>query len=322
MNKNQINLFFTCDDNYIPFLAVSIESIVAFSSPENFYNIRILHANNISKINQDIVSKEYTKDNISIDFVDITNEILSFGDSLFVRDYYSKTTYYRLLIPTLYPKLDKGLYLDSDIVVLDDIAKLYNIDLGENYVGGIPDESVGLIKEFQDYVQNRIGTNDYREYFNAGILPMNLKKLREIHFKEYFIELLDRVKFDVAQDQDYLNTICKGNVKFIDLCWNKMPISKNGMKDSDIKLIHYNLSFKPWHMDNVLYEEYFWKYADKTVFKDKIYEIKNNYDTSLQEIANFQTQNLIEMCRQQAKDTIKNNEIKNIVLELKNKYVK
>ena len=53
-----------------------------------------------------------------------------------------------------------------------------------------------------------------------------------------------------------------------------MPIKVEGVEDKKLKLIHYNLAYKPWHFDNILYQEYFWKYAEKTEFIKEIKEIK------------------------------------------------
>ena len=57
-----------------------------------------------------------------------------------------------------------------------------------------------------------------------------------------------------------------------------MPTDK--ISDDEIKLIHYNLAYKPWHFDNVLYKEHFWKYAEKTEYIDEIKKIKEAYTES------------------------------------------
>lgn len=310
MTNNNISIFFSCDDNYIPFLVVSLSSIIENASKNYNYDIYVLHSNNISKENQEKIFKEYSKDNFNVNFVDITSKIESFSTKLHTRDYYSKSTYYRLFIPNLYPNLDKALYLDSDIVVLGDISKLFNTDLGNNYVGAIPDHAVSKVPEFISYVKNRIGVKSEKEYFNAGILLMNLKKLREINFEDLFITLLSKITFNVAQDQDYLNSICKGNVTFIDPSWNVMPIP-NDLKE--INLIHYNLSYKPWHADNILYEDIFWNQAKKTSYYDTIVNIKNNYSQEDVEKSNLQTVNLIRLAGEQAEDKEENERIKSIV---------
>ena len=310
--KRDVNLFFTCDENYMPFFSVTLQSIVENSAKENFYNIKVLHSNTIKYETQQKILEKYSKDNFDIEFVDITEQIKPIFSKMHTRDYYSKSTYYRLFIPSLYPDIDKALYLDSDIVILSDVANLYNTELGENYVGAIHDQSVEMITEFQEYVVNRIGCAKQDEYFNAGVLLMNLEKLREINFQDKFIELLNRVTFNVAQDQDYLNTICKGHTLLIDRSWNIMPLPGSEVPEKDINLIHYNLSFKPWHTE-VLYEKFFWKYAKGTDFYDQIYEIRQIYDVNLQEKSAGETTALIKLTKLQADDKAENDRIKAIV---------
>lgn len=309
MDKNQekhvekeIPIFFATDDGYIPFLAVSLQSLIDNSSRENKYVIRILYTS-ISEENQKKI-KKYERENVSIEFVDFNKHVEKIKDKLFTRDYYSKTTYYRLFIPTLYPQYDKALYLDSDIIILSDIADLYNTDLGENLVGAAPDDVIQTIEVFRNYAEKVVGVADHRNYFNAGILLMNLDELRKFNFQEKLIYLLGQIKFSVAQDQDYLNRICKGRTRIIDKAWNRMPIAvvqgEEAAKGENLKLIHYNLAFKPWHFEDIPYQEHFWNYANKTEFKDIILDIKANYseedkikgeesDKKLRELAQYES---------------------------------
>lgn len=274
-NKNVIPIFFAVDDGYIPFLAVSLQSLIENSKKENFYLIKILYTN-ISEENQKKIQK-FEQENVSIEFVDLNYYIEKIKDKLYTRDYYSKTTYFRLFIPNLYPQYTKALYLDSDIVVLEDVADLYNTNMENDLVAAAPDDVIQTIEVFQEYAEKVVGVADYRNYFNAGVLLMNLDELRKFDFQEKFIYSLDKIKFSVAQDQDYLNRLCKGRVKIVDSNWNRMPIAREKENQGDIKLIHYNLAYKPWHFEDILYKDYFWNYAKKTEFFDTIQKIKDNY---------------------------------------------
>ena len=274
-NKQIIPIFFAVDDEYIPFLAVALQSLIENSSKENEYVIKILYTN-ISEENTKNILK-YEKENVSIEFVDLNYYINKVKDKLYTRDYYSKTTYFRLFIPDLYPQYDKVLYLDSDIVILSDIAELYNTEMGDNLVAAAPDDVIQTIEVFQEYAEKVVGVADYHNYFNAGILIMNLDAMRKFKFQEKFLYLLGAVKFSVAQDQDYLNRLCKGRVKLLENTWDRMPIGGDVVERSKIHLIHYNLAFKPWHFEDILYKEYFWKYAQKTEYFNRILEIKENY---------------------------------------------
>jgi len=316
---DDVDLFFACDDNYIPMFSVVIESIKKHLNPRRKYNINVLYTGNISAENQERIEKAYSSDNIVVDFVDITDKVSSICEKLHTRDYYSKSTYYRLFIPELYPNLNKALYLDSDILLLDDVAKLFDNDLKDNLVGAIPDESVWAVPEFQRYVETRINLDSYKKYFNAGILLMNLKEMRKIKFEELFLDLLSNITFNVAQDQDYLNTICKDRVLYLDKVWNKMPIVDD-VDINDIKLIHYNLSYKPWQIDGVNYADKFWEFSDKSIYAEEVKNIKRNYTKERQQLSDAQTVNLIKMALEQAEDELTNNEIRNLVDNIKFKY--
>lgn len=273
--KEIIPIFFAVDDEYIPFLAVTLQSIVEHSTDEYYYVIKILYTN-ISEENKEKVNK-YTKENINIEFVDLNYYINKIKSKLYTRDYFSMTTYFRLFISNLYPQYNKAIYLDSDIVLLVDVAELYNEDIGDNLVGAVPDDIIQQNEVFQEYVEKVVGVASYKNYFNAGMLIMNLDQLRKNKFQEKFLYLLENVKYSVVQDQDYLNRICKGKVKLLDMTWNVMPNATKDVNEEDIKLIHYNYQYKPWHYDNIPYGNYFWDLAKKTEFYDKLQEIKNNF---------------------------------------------
>lgn len=287
-NTNIIPIFFAVDDGYIPFLAVTLKSMLSNASNNYNYDIKILYTS-ISDENKTKILKLET-DNAKIEFVDLNYYIEELQSKLYTRDYYTKTTYYRLLIPNLYPQYDKAVYLDSDLTVLGDVSELYNIDIESNLVGAVPDASVRKIKEFSEYVERVVGMNDYKNYFNAGVLVMNLKEMRNFEFQSKFLYLLENMKFSVAQDQDYLNRICKGRTKILDSGWDVMPLpTDNPLHENDIKIIHYNLIYKPWHFDNVLYQEYFWEYAKQTEFYDEILEMRNTYpeDSKARDLEQF-----------------------------------
>ncbi len=270
-----IPIFFAVDNGYIPFLAVALQSLIDNSSRKNTYIIKVLYTD-ITKENQEKI-KKYEQENVSIEFVDLNYYIDGIKDKLYTRDYYSKTTYFRLFIPELYPQYDKVLYLDSDIVVLDDIANLFNVNIGDNLIAAAPDDVITTIEVFQNYVEKVVGVNSSDRYFNAGILVMNLDELRKFKFQEKFIYSLSMIRFSVAQDQDYLNRLCKGRVYLLDNVWDRMPIGGDVVPRDELKIIHYNLAFKPWHFEDILYKEYFWEYAQKTEYFDEILRIKDEY---------------------------------------------
>lgn len=100
------------------------------------------------------------------------------------------------------------MYIDSDTVVLGDISELFDYDIGDNYVGASCDPVVSQADIFGNYAEQVLDI-DRNHYFNAGVLVLNINQFREQDILGQFVELLHAYTFVVAQDQDYLNIICK-----------------------------------------------------------------------------------------------------------------
>ena len=167
-------------------------------------------------------------------------------------DYFTLTIYYRLFIPEMFPEYDKGIYIDSDVVIEGDISKLYNMDLGDNTIGACMDNSIKDIEPLVKYVQGAVGVK-MEEYINSGMLLMNIEEMRKRKFSAKFLELLNKYHFDsVAPDQDYINAICNGKIKYLNEEWDAMPNDQRKELENP-KIIHYNLLFKPWCYDNIQY---------------------------------------------------------------------
>ena len=270
--RKEIPIFTATDDNYVPFLAVTLQSMLDNASNNYNYSIKILNTGisdeNVVKI------KKYERENVNIEFVDMKKSLEEIGLRLHTCIYYTQTTYYRLFISSLYPQYDKVLYIDCDVAVTGDISKLYNINIGDNLVGATVDQFVLNLPKIHSYMTKCLGLNKYTDYFNAGVLIMNLKQFRLQNFEEQFVDLLAKYKF-VVQDQDYLNVICKDKVHYINGSWDKMPCDED-REVSKVNLIHYNLIWKPWHAE-VPYGDEFWKYVDKTEYAELIHSIRDNY---------------------------------------------
>lgn len=291
----EIPIFFAADDNYVPFLAVSIKSMLDNASKYYFYNIYIL-TEGISKENQKRL-KKYETTNSKIRFVELSSYIAKIKDRLAstLRDYYTESIFYRLFIAALHPELKKAIYLDCDIVVLGDISKLYNTKLGTNILGAVTDDVISGNPDFRIYASEAVGV-DYTKYFNSGVLLMNLDEYRKQKIQERFIYLLIKHNFETAApDQDYLNVLCKDKVLYLDKGWDKMSTDENF--DGKLNLIHYNNFRKPWYYDDVPYEKYFWEYAKKTDFYDDILKIKQNFTPEMDKAKVEGAIGLVEMTK-------------------------
>ena len=272
MNK-EIPIFFSTDDNYIPFLDVAVRSLIANASNEYEYRIIVLNTG-LNEDNVNIVMQN-EKPGVKIDFIDISSEVETIKSRFKNVYHFSVVTYYRLFIASLFPQYDKVIYLDCDLVVLGDIAELYNIDLGSNILGAGPEMFVQSTKEFRIYAEKALGV-DPDGYVNAGVLLMNLKEFRSEKIEEKFVELITNYDFDLLDpDQAYLNYLCENKIHILPNGWNKepMPIPCEGKKN----IVHYALYKKPWQYDDCIDGECFWNYAKQSPFYSDICQIKQSF---------------------------------------------
>ena len=281
MYKKQelIPIFFTIDDGYAPYLHVALISLIKNASKDRRYKIIVEYQelneenrNNLAKLVEDYPNFEmefkFMKQSLDMITDRIENRLRS--------DYFTMTIYFRIFIPDMYPEYDKAIYIDSDIIVPGDISELYDTDMHDNLIGVVTDGSVNDVPELQRYMTESLGLK-LGDYFNSGMLLMNMKELRNVHLAEHFLYLLNKYHFDcVAPDQDYLNSMCYGKIEYLDSCWDAMP-NRNKPEIENPKIIHYNLFDKPWCYDDIQYQDYFWEYAKQSVYYDKIKAYKAAY---------------------------------------------
>ena len=277
MNKATIPIFYAIDDGYAKFVAVSIKSLIMNANNNYNYDINVIYENLSEENAQKLKSLE--TDNVKIILTEMNQNLSMITDKLGnrLREYtFTLTIFFRLFIPVMFPKYDKCIYVDADTVISDDISRLYNEDLGDNYLGCIVDKSTIDNEILANYFEEVVGI-PRDKYINSGVLLMNSKKLRELKIDEKFLDLYTKYGFDViAPDQDYINSMCYGHIKYLSDIYDAMPNPNNKEVENPV-IIHYNLFLKPWQYDDVQYYDYFWKYAKSTPFYDEILEIKNSY---------------------------------------------
>lgn len=269
-NKEIIPVFFSTDDNYIPYLDIAISSLVKNASREFEYKIIVLNTGLLKENTEKVKKNE--REGVSIEFLDISSRIEKIKSRFKNIYHFSVATYYRLFIASLFPQYKKIIYLDCDLVVLGDISKLYNTDIGDNIIAAADEEYVQNTDEFRRYAQICLGVNP-DTYVNAGVLLLNLEAFRENKIEEKFINLITEYDFDLLDpDQAYLNYLCYGKICFLENGWNKEPmqIPLQGEKN----IVHYALYKKPWQYDDVIDGNYFWDYAKASPFYEKILENK------------------------------------------------
>lgn len=276
-----IPIVLSSDNNYAPFVAVTIASIC--SNTQSFCDFYVLDGG-ITDENKDKIctlKNQYT--NFSLEFikVDIEKELktIQYKNQC---SHVTMSTYNRFLIPKFFKNFKKILYLDVDIIALGDITALYETDL-ENYALGAVSEEQTNPRNAQERREN-LNLNSLHSYFNAGVLLIDVQKwIKEDIFSrlcECEQKYRDTIKW---ADQDILNIVFDNNYKTLDYKFNYMT-DKNNIQ-SDIVIRHYNTNIKPWHFRKNLntslirHIKEFWEVADKTNFLD-ILEQNCKYQTT------------------------------------------
>lgn len=295
MNSNKIiPIFFACDDNFVKYTMVSMRSIMDNASRDYKYVIHILNTNICDEMKKAVM--DMTEENFEIRFEDVTGYLTSISDKLPLRDYYSKTTYFRMFIAEMFPEYEKAIYIDSDTIVNGDISELYLHDLKDNYVGAANEQVMIQENVYGEYVEKVLGIDRYH-YFNAGLLLINCEQFRKNHVLDQFVDLLHTYNFVVTQDEDYLNLICKDRVLWLEQPWNTEVFGEIAYPESEFKMIHYIMVSKPWHYEGAKYSEHFWRYAKETAVYDEIKEVLANYTDEQREEDAASCDRLLQMAK-------------------------
>ena len=179
------------------------------------------------------------------------------------------------------------LYLDCDLVVNGDVAELFDVELGDNAIAAVPDvDFIGNLNmkngERAEYVDRQLRMRDAYGYFQAGVLVMNLDRMRKIHTVREWLEIASKPGY-IYNDQDILNAECEGLITYLDYSWNVMHdcadrvngvfafapanVYKAYMESRKApKIVHYAGFDKPWKNPWCDFAPLYWSYAQETPF--------------------------------------------------------
>ena len=215
--NDSVNVCLATDHNYLFPAMVTLKSLICHSSKKNNYDIIVFEEELSDWDKLDLSRLIEGLPNFSIRFVNVLPwRERVFKYELFESRYITKSTYNRLLIPFVLDRYKKAVYIDTDIVLQNDVANLYNSDLQRKPLGAVLDIEVNRWynsdKHFAEYI-NKIHLEPDR-YFNAGVLLMDLENIRENNFHNKSIEILRQVLQPCLWDQDILNICYKNNFAF------------------------------------------------------------------------------------------------------------
>ena len=256
-----MNICFATDDNYVKPTAIAIMTVLLTNKDEEI-SIYIL-AQSLLEHNKNIlrnVVQKYSPKS-KIEFCFLTDDIVSqFSSTIKESDHVSIATYFRLYIPSLIPKdIDRILYLDGDIICTGSLSSLYETNLEGFSMAAVTDERTCDTENFE-----RLNYPLENGYAAAGVLLINVNWWLKNNVQQKTLEFIhNNKKICLWHDQDALNKILNGTVKFCHIKYNvyeHLYENENNypaLFNKEIKeavenpvIIHFCSGRKPWTFES------------------------------------------------------------------------
>ena len=284
--RSVVPVVFAADDNYVPMLTTTIYSMLRNADPTRMFDVIVLEKD-ISEQNKHNIEQFLGRfPNATVRFYDVSRTIA--GYELTTNNaHISVETYYRFIIQDALPFYSKILYLDSDLVIDADVTELYDYNLGTAAIGAIRDiDFLGNVNMKDGvrakYAVRKLNMRNPYDYFQAGVLVMNLDRMRQIHTVSEWLDIASQPGF-IYNDQDILNMECEGEVAYLPYEWNVMHDCADRVQGvfayapAEVyraymasrrapKIVHYAGFDKPWKNPWCDFGPLYWHYAQETPF--------------------------------------------------------
>lgn len=210
-----MDVFYASDDGYAQHLCVSMASVLRHAQwPVRFHVLD----GGISESNKAVITKHVKKfPHSEIEFIVVDNDLFK---DFPISERFTVASYYRCIIHELRPNIDKAIYLDCDVVARCCLGELFNINVIGYYAAVVEDPNIMM-----DARKGLLDLPDDCQYFNSGVLLLNLRKIRKESVFEKIRALINKYEEHLTfQDQDLLNMLFFQKVKFLEPSWNVMEI--------------------------------------------------------------------------------------------------
>ena len=277
---NKINIVFASDNNYAQHTAVAMASVLVNTKVPQRIQFYLID-DEIQPGNKEKITKTVQNLGGNIEFIKIKNSRL---EDCYVSGELSRASYFRLDIANILDKsIEKIIYLDCDLLVYDDIEKMWQLDMGGKPVAATCDLGIMASARVRKQKNKFIGLPFDAPYFNAGVLIMDLKKWRDGNYAEAIIALATQNKYP-NHDQDALNKFFMNNWQEIPLRWDVIPpvfnlflkiLNKPDLRKKAIEaklnpaIFHYAGGYKPWEYEiHDGFNDKYYEYLKLTEYKD------------------------------------------------------
>lgn len=248
-----MNILVTIDSNYIHPLKVMLTSLFLNNQVESF-TIYIMQSS-LSKDELLDLEEYVLQGGHNLVNVEINDDAFANAPTLL---HYTKEMYYRLLAYKFLPEdMDRILYLDPDILVINSVRDLYSEDL-DGYLYAAAHHDILPVTEINKI---RFRKYDIETYYNTGVLLMNLEYQRKYIDENDIFNFVEKHHSKlVMPDQDVLNSLYSSKVKTLDeQIYNYdarnylyYKLNSNNVCNMDYVInntviLHFCGKKKPWH---------------------------------------------------------------------------
>jgi lipopolysaccharide biosynthesis glycosyltransferase len=267
MDNKTINIVVVSDNYFAILMAAFLKSIEMNHHTDEIVEVYIVD-DNISVKNRKKIISSITSDKIKLNWL-LMKEIVPEDIQLpLVGNSYPINTYIRVLIPHFIPKhIKKIIFFDVDMIMFDDISKLWNVDIGDNPIGAVSDTIGTIRKTIGNGIENyqELNLDSEAGYFNAGLLVIDVKKwLDQDITKKTFDAINENKKYAGFGDQYGLNIALVNNWYELDPLWSCFSVNT----EPNPYLVHY-FNIKPIYKDYKFnYREEFYYYLNQTEWKN------------------------------------------------------
>ena len=267
------------DDNYAKPLTVTLQSAAESLRPGNSLQVIVLDGG-IQPNSWQMMKESLASLPIELNSLRPDPQVVN---GLMTSHHVTSTAYFRLLAGKLLPEsIDRVIYLDSDLLVRDDLSILWEMELGDHYCLAVPDiacphidvrEADCNFRKSSPYLAAISPIGNWRElklngsdrYFNSGVMVLNIERWRRESIERQLIQCLkDNRKHVWCWDQYALNVVFAGQWQPIPARWNQgahlfeypdethSPIDRREFVEArdNPGIIHYTTEWKPWHYYN------------------------------------------------------------------------
>lgn len=276
-SDESVNVVFATDQNYLPYLAVVLQSLSAHADPKRFYDICILHDGTLDTSHFPLSA--LTRPHLSIRFVSLDLSHFDYDFAAHLTGYYTIATYYRFFIGEIFRRYHKVLYLDTDIIILEDIAHLFDFDLQGKMLAAGNDRCHfdASNQKLYRYITQTLAM-PFAAYFCCGVMLMDIAKMRAARLLLRSLQKLDELGKPQLVDQDVFNSLFYDQTVILPTPWNVMwsLFLQSDAKTAQAyrrtalpaKIIHYDSATKPWRAPKEFLADKWWFFANQTPFTD------------------------------------------------------